>query len=468
MQNNNKLVSILTVISFLGLALPLPAAADDDLTAENVLSMAQAVGGWLANQAIVDARGTSWPDDVLNPEQVGYDLASGVAGKVVFFSGLYRATGNDDYLDMALGGADYLLSVINDPAAFEGNPRRASLYAGIAGIGVALQEAIRLSVEPKYNKGLDRVMGLLEEWRVVEAEGLRWSDDFNDLIYGDAGTALFLASAAVQRNDAKLLETASRSAHFLLSQAQATEAGSFWYFRRSKDFNLPNFSHGTAGVSYVLATVGGYAKDEVLLAGAAAGFEYLRSIAEIEDGILRIPYGWGLEHWDGLYEFGWAHGLAGDALLFERLQQVGIRPLLAKTFEDLAKNTILNIGLPGPPVEPFAEPSTPLDWRFGRAGTLLVLSRWDDAPEELAVVRNTIWQHIAAAATRDGHGVHWEVDAPAFMGGGRAAYTGLFHGAAGIGLAALHLHAGMTGHDPYVRLPDAAHAAGSIQDSYTP
>jgi lantibiotic modifying enzyme len=146
MQNNNKLVSILTVISFLGLALPLPAAADDDLTAENVLSMAQAVGGWLANQAIVDARGTSWPDDVLNPEQVGYDLASGVAGKVVFFSGLYRATGNDDYLDMALGGADYLLSVINDPAAFEGNPRRASLYAGIAGIGVALQEAIRLSV----------------------------------------------------------------------------------------------------------------------------------------------------------------------------------------------------------------------------------------------------------------------------------------------------------------------------------
>jgi len=46
------------------------------------------------------------------------------------------------------------------------------------------------------------------------------------------------------------------------------------------------------------------------------------------------------------------------------------------------------------------------------------------------------------------------VDVPAFMGGGRAAYTGLFHGAAGIGLAILRAHASMTGLEPYLRMPD--------------
>jgi hypothetical protein len=49
---------------------------------------------------------------------------------------------------------------------------------------------------------------------------------------------------------------------------------------------------------------------------------------------------------------------------------------------------------------------------------------------------------------------HWEVDAPAFMGGGRAAYTGIFHGAAGIGMAVLRLHAHLEGKQEYLNLPD--------------
>lgn len=49
---------------------------------------------------------------------------------------------------------------------------------------------------------------------------------------------------------------------------------------------------------------------------------------------------------------------------------------------------------------------------------------------------------------------HWQVDAPEFMGGGRAAYTGIFHGASGIGLAVMRMHASMLGRRPYVGLPD--------------
>ena len=49
---------------------------------------------------------------------------------------------------------------------------------------------------------------------------------------------------------------------------------------------------------------------------------------------------------------------------------------------------------------------------------------------------------------------HWLVEAPAFNAGGRAAYTGLFHGAAGIGLALLSAHADLTGRPRYDDLPD--------------
>ena len=46
-----------------------------------VLQLAEEVGRWLADNAIRGPQGISWPDDTLKPENVGYDLGSGVAGK---------------------------------------------------------------------------------------------------------------------------------------------------------------------------------------------------------------------------------------------------------------------------------------------------------------------------------------------------------------------------------------------------
>jgi hypothetical protein len=421
---------------------------DQGVLAADVLGLAEDVGKWLGTQAQRGPQGFSWPDDALNPETAGYDLASGVAGKVVFFAALQKATGNADYLDLALGGADYLLSILDDPAAFEGNARRTSLYSGIAGIGVALLQVRQH--DPKYQEAVAKIVDRLQEWGVETPTGMMWSDEFNDLIYGDAGTALFLAYAAEQTGNEIARDMAGQGARFLLSQGREAEQGVYWLFRRSKPFNLPNFSHGTAGVAYALATVGALVDSEDLLEGAGQGFDYIRSIAEVENGLLRVPYGWGSDSWDGLYEFGWAHGLAGTANLFRRLQQVGVSVDVAAEFEQLTRHTILNIGLPGAADEPFAEPSTPLDQRFGRAGVLAVLAGWNDTAE----LQASIITHLDHAAVRDAMGVHWEVDAPAFMGGGRAAYTGLFHGAVGIGLAILRAHSGMSGRDPYFQLPD--------------
>jgi hypothetical protein len=140
-----------------------------------------------------------------------------------------------------------------------------------------------------------------------------------------------------------------------------------------------------------------------------------------------------------------------------RLQQLDIDATEASTFLQLTRQTLTSIDLPGTPAEPFAEPSTPLDFRFGRASVLSLACHWaaqfpDD--QEMTRLCVAVYGHIAAAAVRENDTAHWPVDAPAFMGGGRAAFTGVFHGAAGIGLALLSAHADLTGRPRYDDLPD--------------
>jgi lantibiotic modifying enzyme len=422
-----------------------------------VLQLAEDAGRWIAATAAADSGAGPWPDDALAPGKAGVDLAAGVAGKVVYFIGLYRATGNADYLALAREGADYLAAELEHWAGIDDAERRAGLYTGIAGVGVALLHVLEEMPEERYQLALTRVIAFLRDWAAPDDDGIHWSPRFNDLLYGDAGTVLFLATVAKKQGDDEALDMSRRGAHSLLSRSMFDGDKRYWLFRRDKPFNLPNFSHGTAGVVYVLATVAALADDEELRAGAAGGFKYLRSIAEVSDGRLRIPYGWGQATWQGLYEFGWAHGLAGTARSFHRLSALDIDAAYADRLIELTLGTLVDIGLPGSPAEPFAEPSTPLDFRFGRAGILSLVSQWASAnPDDVKAgeLRDRLFRHIEGLAIRTGDTAHWEVDAPAFMGGGRAAYTGLLHGAAGIGLSLLHLHADLLDKPAYVSLPD--------------
>lgn len=415
---------------------------------DQVLQLAVDAGNWIAAQGKTQTVGVAWPADANQPNAIAYDLGTGTSGIVVYFLTLYSATGDERFLETAEQGGAYLSSLLDDPAFFGVGSRRASLYTGVSGIGVAL--SLLAEHRPAFSADVKKIVRLLEDWSVTEPAGVRWSDDFNDLLYGDAGTILFLAWHAHRERDKEALRLATEASHFLLTQAADADHGRFWRFRRGRPDNLPGFSHGTAGIAYVLGTVGALTNESAFTDAAADGFAYIDSIAEIDDDKIRIPYGWPSEHWSGLYEFGWAHGLVGSDAFFTRLQQLGIETQKAARYNALVVNTLSNIGLPGTPEDPFAEPSLSLDWRFGRAGVLSLLSDYGEGVK----TRNAICHALAAAATRDNGMAYWEVDAPAFMGGGRAAFTGKFHGAAGIGLALLRLHAAMLEHPPYVLMPD--------------
>ena len=438
---------IAAVTSFTVLAGPVSAAEPD-----RVLALAVETGRWLEEQAQPQNAGLAWPADAFKPADRAFDLGTGTAGIVIYFLSLYEATGDEKYRDLAEQGGLYLASLLETPDVIGGEARRASLYRGVAGIGVAL--ALLSDRRPDFNAAVDQVVDLLGAWAVSEAPGVRWSDEFNDLLYGDAGTTLFLAWMAKKTRDLQAMELALSGARFLESRAEPGESGRYWKFRRSQPFNLPGFSHGTAGVAYVLASVSSLAEDPTFSNAAADGFSYLDSIAVVDGSQVRIPYGWPAENWEGLFEFGWAHGLVGADRFFTRLQQRGIRTTAAARYNGLVVNTLATIGLPGIPDAPFAEPSTPLDWRFGRASVLALLSDYGEGIE----TRDAIWRELSERAIRENNSAHWVVDAPEFMGGGRAAYTGILHGSAGIGLALLRLHAALVGNPPYVTMPDDPYA----------
>jgi len=451
MRTGRRIVCVFVSVLLLGST----TARTQELSADDLLHLAEDVGRWLTGTLETSPSQPIWPDDVLNPDTVGYDLSAGVAGKVVFFSALYRATGKDEFRLQATLGAKFLSDLLSDPASFDGNNRKASLYSGVAGIGVALANVADLPTVVTHNDDTERVVTLLRHWKVEDNAGVYWSDEYNDLIYGDAGTVLFLSWYGRKSGDEQAMSLAASGASSLLARAEVSNNQKYWRFRRSKPFNIPNFSHGTAGIGYVLATVGLATDDDALKQGANAAFSYLKSIAQTEDGRLHIPYGWPNESWAGLFEFGWAHGLAGNISFFRRLQEAGIDASAARTYERLAISTLTDINLPGSPRPPFSEPSTAFDLRFGRAGVLMALSLGHDSNlPDISTLRLDLWRYLESVAIRKEGTAYWQSEVPAFMGGGQAAYTGLFHGAAGIGLSLLALHSQLVGSDPYFELPD--------------
>lgn len=91
------------------------------------------------------------------------------------------------------------------------------------------------------------------------------------MIYGSAGIGLFLVTMAMELKDPTLYDLAAAAGKRLLELGIPVKKGLKRrmnpYFSRL----MPNFSHGTAGVAYFLATLYKETKKKEFLDGALAG-----------------------------------------------------------------------------------------------------------------------------------------------------------------------------------------------------
>jgi lantibiotic modifying enzyme len=413
--------------------------------------VARKAASWIAKCRIETANGVTWPSDPQDPNSVSHGLYGGTPGIVLFYLELHRASGNAADLAEATAGAGEL-SAASKSASDE--KMGAGLYLGWSGIGYTLTETYLASRDAKHRAAA------LDAWQQVvdtakpQGKGVAWSDT-TDIISGTAGTALALlyADRVLQAPGAR--DTAIKAGNTLLSVAEPAEGGLRWRMDPKFARVMPNFSHGTAGISYTLATLYEVSKDKAFLDAALKGAEHLQTIANVEGDQCLI------EHHDGdgkqLYYLGWCHGPTGTARLFHRLAKV----TGDATWNDWVAKAARGVSASGIP-----EHRTPGFWNnisvcCGDAGVaqfFLDLHRATKNDSYLAFGRRMM-DDLISRGTEEGSAVKWIQAEHRVKPDELVAQTGLMQGAAGAGLVLLNYDAFDQKRKARIQLPDSPFGA---------
>jgi lantibiotic modifying enzyme len=214
---------------------------------------------------------------------------------------------------------------------------------------------------------------------------------------------------------------------------------------------MPNFSHGTAGVCYFLATLYADTRQEEFLTAAIAGARYLLANADTRDGGCLVFH----HEPDGkdLFYLGWCHGPAGTAGLFHRLAQVtGDRQW--EEWVERGARSVLASGIPERRTPGFWDNMSQCCGDAGVAEWFLDLHRHTGRPEYLEFAKR-LTASLLARATRTEAGLSWNHAERRVAPEEKAAQLGYMQGAAGMGILFLHLHEHEQGIERAVRLPDS-------------
>jgi lantibiotic modifying enzyme len=386
-------------------------------------------GAWIRGSEIRSPEGTSWPAIPKDPATVTLDLYSGTPGIVLFFIQSFYSTKSPADLEAARAGADFLLAKMS---GVEGP----GLYAGLSGVGFALEETFRATRAEKYRRGFLDALHRIGATAVAAGGGVEWSTT-TDLISGSAGTGLFLLYAFRETGDRTWLDLAARAGARLVELGRPENGGLKWAMDPDFPRLMPNFSHGTAGIAYFLVELYKETKKREFLDAALSGARYLLSIANTEGDSCLVFH----DEPDnkGLYYLGWCHGPVGTARLFFLLAGVtGDRSWL--DWVRRSANGLLRSGIP--------EQETPGFWNnagicCGLAGVgeffLDLYREWGDV-SYLDFSKRVALRLLAKATVDDGRMSWLQAEhrtRPDYL----FAQTGYMQGAAGIGTFLLRLAA---------------------------
>jgi hypothetical protein len=217
-----------------------------------------------------------------------------------------------------------------------------SVAAGIADTVVA---RIAESTECDFFDGLTSTIGVLT---ALEAPGVElavarlrelatpngwpaaWLDEgcCNDATLGTAGVLLG-ALWALRHDVPGAVELAGRAVEVLVAEGERREPGVYWpfvplRFLRRDDVQMPNWSHGQAGIAGSL-TVAGLALDRPdLVSLATQGAVHLLSMGDTSDGGLRLAHVIPGKPDLDTFTYSWCHGPTGTSLLFAALDRAGV------------------------------------------------------------------------------------------------------------------------------------------------
>ena len=421
------------------------------------LDAARRAEHWIARSAKRDPRGLTWPADPTDAASVQLNLYSGSPGVVLFYLELFAATGETPYLESARAGADYLMGTLPNSTPALGD-EGAGLYTGVAGIAYTVAMVHRATHDAKYATGVEQALQLLATSVKPVGAGVAWNTS-TDIISGSGGIILTLLWLKRHGYGAAMPSTfwneiVTAAGLRLIELGVAERGGMKWSISDTIPKRYPNFSHGTAGVSYVLATLYGETKSEEFLAAAVTGHTYLQAIATTtpNDGLRVFHSEPGGEQ---LFYLSWCHGPAGTARLYKRLWDSTHDPRWRTYIPRLAQG-IVDSGVPEqhPDGSGYWNNISQCCGNCGVSEFFLAMHAFTRDERHLAFARRVV-DNTVSRATTDGDGLKWIQAEHRVRPGLLVAQTGLMQGAAGVGLALLHLDGALQGRGALVALPDA-------------
>jgi lantibiotic modifying enzyme len=400
---------------------------------------------WIRASRVASPGGIAWPADPLQPDSVTRSLYTGTPGVVLFHLELHHATGEARFLEEAVRGARDLAASLPDMADDSAD---AGLYTGVAGVAFVLAETARATGDGEQRAAaLRATQWLLRHARRGE-HGVSWSESA-DIISGSAGIALQLLSAARALNVDGATETALDAARHLAALGIPANGGLKWRISERVANLYPNFSHGTAGVAYTLATVAQETGERTLVDAALAGATYLDAVTDRTAGCKVFHHEPGGEQ---LYYLSWCHGPAGTARLHERLH----RSSSDATWRERVAcggHATLAMGAPETRSDGYWNNISQCCGTAGVGEFFLALHAVSRDPEHLAVAQRAA-HDVLGRATEEGTGLKWTQSEHRVRPELLVAQTGLMQGAAGVGMFLLRLDAAERGKESFVRMPD--------------
>lgn len=434
-------INVLTIVAVLSsMFLILNSCSKDE--DRPYLDAAVEAAGWVESSADQSEFGTIWPAVPGESSTPNNWLYSGNSGIVLYFLEMFYATGDDHYRIMAQAGADHLLGTLSEENS-------AGFYSGISGIGFALLETYRAYEDLKYLEGFRTCVQFLRDSAVEIGLGVEWSST-TDIISGTAGTGLFLIYAYQETEDRLLLNLAELAGKRLIELGEGVENGKKWAMNPEYPRYMPNFSHGTAGIAYFMASLYLETEKEEFLEAALEGALYLKEVALTEGDVCLVfhsePEG------EDLFYLGWCHGPVGTARLFFRLFQItGDNEWI--DLVEMGGKAILESGIPEREVDGFWNNVGVCCGSAGVADFFLSLYNITKEQDYLDFALH-LTEDLLSKTTKIESGMKW-IQAehrvrPEFL----QAQTGLMQGAAGIGLWLLRLDAFDQNQIPQIMFPD--------------
>jgi lantibiotic modifying enzyme len=412
-------------------------------TARPYLKAAIDTAKWLESTAVKTEHGLTWPAVPGDPSTVTSNLYAGSAGVALFFLEAHRATGERRYLEQARAAADHIAATFDETSD-------SGLYTGLAGLCYTLGETARATGVRAYSSAARRCTVRLRERATRVGAGVEWSDT-TDIIGGGAGIGLFLLYAAREFDGAASRDAAIQAGRRLVSLARQETTGLSWRMNPSFPRVMPNFSHGTAGIAYFLATLAAETRQKEFLKPAIEGARHLQSIAATANDVCLVMH----DAPDGtdLYYLGWCHGPAGTARLFHQLHRV-TGAAEWRTWVERSARGILTSGIPATATPGFWNNVGQCCGSAGVAEFFLALHRSSGRQDYLAFAHR-MTDNLLARGTRDADGLRWTHAEHRVRPELMQAQTGFMQGAAGIGTWLLHLDAFEVKRRPLISLPDS-------------